>query len=223
MVAFTPLSWSARLKIIEGIAKGIVYLHEFSPKKYVHGDLKPNNILISQNMEAKISDFGLARLANIAGGIPTLQSSRMVSERPLDPKQPKTVTSTNIICRSSSNIGTCYQAPESLKVLKPSQKWDVYSYGMILLEMITGRSPQIQVSSSSEMDLVHWIQLSIQEQKPLSQVIDPYLVQEDAHKEEEIISVLKIAMACVHGSPERRPSMRHISDTLERLPSASTN
>ncbi|TYK00263.1 putative inactive leucine-rich repeat receptor-like protein kinase [Cucumis melo var. makuwa] len=220
-LSFTPLSWSARLKIMEGIAKGIVFLHEFSPKKYVHGDLKPNNILLSENMEAKISDFGLARLANIAGGTPTLQSSRVASEKPLDPKQPKTVTS-EIICSSSSNTGTCYQAPESLKVLKPSQKWDVYSYGVILLEMITGRFPLIQVSSSSEMDLVHWIQLCIEEQKPLSEVIDPYLVQ-DADKEEEFISILKIAMSCAHGSPERRPTMRHVSDAIERLSSSSSS
>ena len=215
MEAFTPLSWSVRLKIMKGIAKGMVYLHEFSPKKYVHGDLKPNNILLSENMEAKVSDFGLARLANIAGVTPTVQSNRVASNKPLDPKPSKTVTS-EIICSSSSNTGTYYQAPESLKVLKPSQKWDVYSYGMILLEMITGRFPLIQVSSSSEMDLVHWIQLCIEEQKPISEVIDPYLVR-DADNEEEIVSVLKLAMACVHGSPERRPSMRHISDALERV------
>ncbi|XP_022971784.1 receptor protein kinase-like protein ZAR1 [Cucurbita maxima] len=215
MEAFTPLSWSVRLKIMKGIAKGMVYLHEFSPKKYVHGDLKPNNILLSENMEAKVSDFGLARLANIAGVTPTVQSNRMASNKPLDPKPSKTVTS-EIICSSSSNTGTYYQAPESLKVLKPSQKWDVYSYGVILLEMIIGRFPLIQVSSSSEMDLVHWIQLCIEEQKPISEVIDPFLVR-DVDNEEEIVSVLKLAMACVHGSPERRPSMRHISDALERV------
>lgn len=215
-VAFTPLSWSARLKIIEGVAKGMVYLHEFSPKKYVHGDLKPNNILLSQKMEATISDFGLARLANIAGGTPTSRSGRMASEKP------KTA---DTICSSSSNTGTgtCYQAPESLKALmKPSQKWDVYSYGVILLEMITGRFPIIQMGSSSEMDLVHWIQLCIEQQKPLSEVIDPYLVQDVAYEEEEVISVLKIAMACVHGSPERRPPMRHISDALERVSSSAS-
>ncbi|PPD69125.1 hypothetical protein GOBAR_DD33995 [Gossypium barbadense] len=193
MASFTPLSWSVRLKIIKCVAKGLVYLHEFSPKKYVHGDLKPSNILLDQNMEAHISDFGLGRLANIAGGSPTTQSNRILSDKPLERLQ---------------------KTPEALKVVKPSQKWDVYSYGVILLEMITGRSPVVHVGTS-EMDLVNWIQLCIEEKKPLSDVLDPYLAP-DADKEEEIIAVLKITMACVHSSPERRPTMRHVLDALDR-------
>lgn len=214
LVSFTPLPWSLRLRIMKGIAKGLVYLHEFSPKKYVHGDLKPNNILLDQTMEPHISDFGLGRLANIAGGSPTLQSNRMASEKPQERIQKSTSSEFSTII-SSTNLGSYYQAPEALKVIKPSQKWDVYSFGVILLEMITGRYPIVQVGTA-EMNVVHWIQLCIEEKKPLSDVLDPYLA-EDADKEEEIIAVLKIAMACVHSSPERRPAMRHISDALERL------
>ncbi|CAN6549511.1 unnamed protein product [Malus baccata var. baccata] len=215
LVSFTPLSWSVRLNIMKGIAKGLVYLHEFSPKKYVHGDLKPNNILLGQNMEPRISDFGLGRLANIAGGSPTLQSNRIPTEKSQERQQKSAAPSEVSVVSSSSNLGSCYQAPESLKVVKPSQKWDVYSYGVILLEMITGRLPIVQVGSS-EMDLVQWIQLNIEEKKPLLDVLDPNLMH-DVDKEEEIIAVLKIAMACVHSSPERRPIMRHISDALDRL------
>ncbi|XWS34992.1 hypothetical protein CRYUN_Cryun21dG0085900 [Craigia yunnanensis] len=214
MVSFTPLLWSARLKIIKGIAKGLVYLHEFSPKKYVHGDLKPSNILLDQNMEPHVSDFGLGRLANIAGGSPTIQSNRMPSDK-LQESLQKSASSEATAVYSSKNLGSYYQAPEALKVVKPSQKWDVYSYGVILLEMITGRSPVVHVGTS-EMDLVHWIQLCIEEKKPLSDVLDPYLAP-DADKEEEIIAVLKITMACVHSSAERRPTMRHVSDALDRL------
>jgi serine/threonine protein kinase len=219
MVSFIPLSWSVRLKIMKGTAKGLVYLHEFSPKKYVHGDLKPSNILLGQNMESQISGFGLGRLANIAGGSPTVQSNRMATEKPQErpqERQQKSATSEVTTISSSTNIvGSSYQAPEALKVVKPSQKWDVYSYGVILLEMITGRLPIVQVGDS-EMDLVRWIQLCIEEKKPLSDVLDPYLA-EDADKEEQIIAVLKIAMACVHSSPERRPAMRHVYDALDRL------
>lgn len=214
IISFTPLSWSVRLKIMKGIAKGLVYLHEFSPKKYVHGDLKPSNILLGQSMEPKIADFGLGRLANIAGGSPTLQSSRMGTEKPLERRQKSTASEVTTIS-ASTNIGSSYQAPEAFKVVKPSQKWDVYSYGVILLEMITGRMPIVQVGES-EMDLVRWIQLCIEEKKPLSDVLDPYLA-DDADKEEQIIAVLKIAMACVHSSPERRPAMRHVYDALDRL------
>lgn len=215
MVSFTPLSWSVRLKIMRGIAKGLVYLHEFSPKKYVHGDLKPSNVLLGQNMEPHVSDFGLGRLANIAGGSPTLQSNRMAAEKPPQERQQKSATSEVSTTSSCTNMASCYQAPEVLKMVKPSQKWDVYSYGVILLEMITGRLPVVLVGAS-EMDLVHWIQLCIEEKKPLSDVLDPYLAPE-ADKEEQIIAVLKIAMACVHSSPERRPAMRHVYDALDRL------
>ncbi|KAK8643519.1 hypothetical protein V6N13_012811 [Hibiscus sabdariffa] len=202
-MAFAPLSWPLRLKIIKGIARGLVYLHEFSPKKYVHGDLKPNNILIDENMEPQISDFGLGRLADIAGRSPTMQSDRMPS-----------ASSEAATVYYSKNPGSFYQAPEALKEVKPSQKWDVYSYGVILLEMITGRSPVVRVGNS-EMHLVRWIQLCIEDKKSLSDVLDPYLVT-DAD-EEEIIAVLKISIACVHSSPERRPIMRHVFDALERL------
>ncbi|KAL6010821.1 Zygote arrest protein 1 [Asimina triloba] len=205
MMAFSPLSWHARLKIMKGIARGLAYLHEFSPKKYVHGDLKPTNILLGQYMEPYISDFGLGRLATIAGGSPTAQSNRMGME-----KQPSEAS-----VSLTSNCGSCYQAPEALKLLKPSQKWDVYSYGVILLELISGRSPMVLLGTS-EMDLVGWIQVCIEEKKPLADILDPFLAR-DADREDEMISVLKIALACVQTNAERRPSMRHVSDALERL------
>ncbi|KAL2546145.1 Leucine-rich repeat protein kinase family protein [Forsythia ovata] len=214
LASFTPLSWSMRVNIMKGVAKGLVYLHEYSPKKYVHGDLKPSNILLGHDMEPKISDFGLGRLANIAGGSPTLQSSHMVSEKPQQIQQSSAPSEVTTVA-SAAAFGSNYQAPEVLKVVKPSQKWDVYSYGVILLEMITGRSPLVQVGNS-EIDLVHWMQLCIEEKKPLSDVLDPHLAQ-DAEKEEEMIAVLKIAMACTQSSPERRLTMRHVSDALERL------
>ncbi|KAL2896933.1 Receptor protein kinase-like protein ZAR1 [Bienertia sinuspersici] len=219
MSTFTPLSWSIRFKIIKGIARGLVYLHEFSPKKYVHGDLNPNNILLGQNMEPKITDFGLGRLANIAGGSPTLQSSRMTSEKEKAQQKQSGSAPSEVASVTATSAMSYYLAPESLKAVKPSQKWDVYSYGVILLEMITGRSALLQVGPT-ETDLVQWIQICIDEKKPLLDVLDPSLAEE-SDKEDEIIAVLKIAMSCVHSSPEKRPTMRHVYDALERLPELS--
>ncbi|CAM8950744.1 unnamed protein product [Rhodiola kirilowii] len=212
--SFEPLSWLERSKIMKGVAKGLVYLHEFSPKKYVHGDLKPSNILLDHHLKPYISNFGLGRLANITGGTPTLQSSRMITEKH-QPHQPDQLSEV-VTIHSVANSETSYLAPEALKALKPSQKWDVYSYGVILLEMISGRSSVVHMGGT-DMDLVHWIQLCIEEKKPLPDVLDPYLAEEVVDKEDEIIAVLKIALACVQNSPERRPVMKHVLDTLDKL------
>ncbi|XBJ17769.1 hypothetical protein VPH35_009098 [Triticum aestivum] len=209
-MTFTPLTWNARLKIMKGVANGMSFLHEFSPKKYVHGDLRPNNVLLGTNMEPYISDFGLGRLANIAGGAaPSSQSDRIGVEKDQS-LQPDSSVSPLV-----SKEGSCYQAPEALKTLKPSQKWDVYSYGVILLEMITGRSP-VALLETMQMDLVQWVQFCIQDKKPSADVLDPFLAR-DSEQEGEMIAVLKVALACVHANPERRPVMRNVTETLERL------
>ncbi|XP_020099066.1 receptor protein kinase-like protein ZAR1 [Ananas comosus] len=208
VIAFTPLLWDVRLKIMQGIARGLAFLHEFSPKKYVHGDLRPNNVLLGMDMEPYISDFGLGRLANIAGGSPFLQSDRMAAEK--TPTQQSDISVSPLVSK-----GSFYQAPEALKTLKPSQKWDVYSYGVILLEMISGRSPVVLLETL-EIDLVRWVQSCIEEKKPLADVLDPSLSRE-VDREDEMIAVLKIALACVQANPERRPTMRHVVDTLDRL------
>lgn len=205
---FAPLSWEVRLKIMKGIANGLAFLHEFSPKKYVHGDLKPNNVLLGSDMEPHISDFGVGRLANIAGGSPFLQSDRIAAEKTQNQQQ-------DVALSSIISKGSCYQAPEALRTLKPSQKWDVYSYGVILLELISGRSPVFLLETLA-MDLVCWIRFCIEERKPLSDVLDPSLSQ-NLDRQEEIIAALKIALACVQATPEKRPSMRYVHETLERL------
>uniref|UniRef100_A0A1J3H4B5 Putative inactive leucine-rich repeat receptor-like protein kinase n=1 Tax=Noccaea caerulescens TaxID=107243 RepID=A0A1J3H4B5_NOCCA len=199
MVSFKPLSWEVRLKIMRGIARGLLYLHEFSPKKYVHGSLKLSNILLGEDTEPHISDFGLMHLSSIAGTLETTTNKNGSSIGP------------------SANLSSFYQAPEAMKAtVKPSQKWDVYSFGVILLEMITGRLPIVFVGKS-EMEIVKWIQMCIDEKKEMSDVLDPYLVPDDAEIEEEVIAVLKIAMACVNSSPEKRPPVKHIADALNQI------
>ncbi|XP_022759284.1 receptor protein kinase-like protein ZAR1 [Durio zibethinus] len=217
IIPFRPLSWSLRVKIMKGIAKGLAFLHEFSPKRYVHGNLKPSNILLGEDMEPHISDFGLGRLANIAEESPEFQVEQMAiwtSHQRVQKNSPYEFTTIN-----SSPNGSYYQAPEASKDIKPSQKWDVYSFGVILLEMISGKLPSIQVGPL-EMDLVQWVQLSIEERKPLSSIIDPSLAH-NWGEEENITAILKIALACIHKSPDRRPTMRYVSYSFEKLNSYS--
>ena len=110
------------------------------------------------------------------------------------------LTTEGILMSPSSS----YEALEVSKIIKPTQKWDVYSFGVILLELISRKYPLVQVGCS-EMDWVSRVQVSIEDKKPLLDVLDHVLVEE-LHKEEEILVVLKIALACVQAFPKRRPS-----------------
>ncbi|RWV86619.1 hypothetical protein GW17_00051473 [Ensete ventricosum] len=211
----SPLSWDVRLKIMKGVAKGLAFLHEFSPKKYVHGDIKPSNILLGPDMEPYISDFGLGHLANLETGTPSIYYSNGKATE----KQQSPISNVSVSPVWSNAL--LYQAPEALKSLRPSQKWDIYSYGVILLELICGRSP-VALMENWDMDLVRWVQISIEEKKTLLDVVDPHLTREP-EREDEVTAVLKIALACVQFNPESRPSLRHVADSLERLTKLLSN
>lgn len=196
---------------MKGIAKGLAFLHEFSPKRYVHGNLKPSNILLGEDLEPCISDFGLGRLANIAEESPEIfQVEQMAMWSSSQQSSPYEFTTINSSCYN----GSYYQAPEASKGMKPSQKWDVYSFGMILLEMITGKCPNMTL----DMDVVQWIQLGIEERKPLSSILDPSLFHDNRGVEDNSIeAILKLALACVQKNPDRRPTMKYVNYSIEKF------
>ncbi|XP_050370295.1 receptor protein kinase-like protein ZAR1 isoform X1 [Argentina anserina] len=211
MISFKPLSWPIRLRIMIGMAKGLAYIHEHSPRKYVHGDLRPRNVLLGPKMDPHISNFRLGRLAKVTEESESFQFEQLTANTSSLQKSP-------YLQRAASSIAAaepCYKAPEATKVAKSSQKGDVFSFGVIMMEMISAKKPYIR-AGSLEIDLVEWFKTSTEEPKVVFDVLDQLLAP-DVDMEEEIVAVMKIALACVAKAPERRPSMRCVCDNLARL------
>ncbi|PHT34313.1 hypothetical protein CQW23_26113 [Capsicum baccatum] len=202
------LTWSTRLKIAKGTARGLAYLHECSPRKFVHGDIKPSNILLDTELQPYISDFGLNRLINITGNNPSTSGGFMGGALPyLKPAQPE----------RSNNYG----APEArIPGNRPTQKWDVYSFGVVLLELLTGKSPDLSIpttSTSTEApDLVRWVRKGFEEQNPLSDMVEPMLLQE-VHAKKEVLAVFHVALACTEADPDIRPRMKTVLESIEKV------
>ncbi|KAI9196021.1 hypothetical protein LWI28_020324 [Acer negundo] len=138
------LTWEARIKIMLGTAKALAYLHEAIEPKVVHRDIKSSNILIDDTFEAKISDFGLAKLLG-AG-------------------------TSHITTRVMGTFG--YVAPEYANSGLLNEKSDVYSFGVVLLEAITGRYPVDYDRQQSEVNMVEWLKMMVQIRRS-EEVVDP--------------------------------------------------
>ncbi|XP_065875854.1 receptor protein kinase-like protein ZAR1 [Euphorbia lathyris] len=205
--ASSSLSWATRLRIAKGTARGLAYLHECSPRKFVHGDLKPSNILLDNEFQPQISDFGLNRLISITGNNPASSGGFIGSALPYL-KSVQTDRTNN------------YRAPEArVPDTRPTQKWDVYSFGVVLLELLTGKSPELSPTTSTSMeipDLVRWVRKGFEQENPLSDMVDPTLLQE-VHAKKEVLAVFHVALACTEVEPDVRPRMKTVSENLERI------
>ncbi|EPS65809.1 hypothetical protein M569_08968, partial [Genlisea aurea] len=140
------LTWEGRLKIMIGTAKGLAYLHEGIEPKIVHRDIKSSNILIDDEFNPKISDFGLAK--SMGGG------------------------TSHIVTTVMGTLG--YVAPEHESSGFLNEKSDVYSFGVVLLETLTGREPIDVTGPAAEVHLVEWIKAMVGAKKS-DQVVDPNL------------------------------------------------
>ncbi|XVF86253.1 hypothetical protein PTKIN_Ptkin18bG0025800 [Pterospermum kingtungense] len=179
----TPaLSWQLRFRIAADIATGLLFLHQTKPEPIVHRDLKPGNILLDHNYVSKISDVGLARLV---------------------PAVAENVTQFHI----TSTAGTfCYIDPEYQQTGMLGVKSDVYSLGILLLQLITAKQP---------MGLAHYVEQSIEKGTFLTEMLDPAVTDWPA---EETLSLAKLALQCAELRRKDRPDLdKEILPELCRL------
>lgn len=182
------MDWSTRMKIALGSAKGLAYLHEDCHPKIIHRDIKASNILLDFKFEAKVADFGLAKIASD--------------------------TNTHVSTRVMGTFG--YLAPEYASSGKLTDKSDVFSFGVMLLELITGRRPVDTTSSYMDDSLVDWARPLLtraMEDGNYDSLVDPKL-QKD-YNPDEVARMVACAAACVRHSARRRPRLSQVVRALE--------
>ncbi|KAJ0246723.1 Leucine-rich repeat protein kinase family protein [Hirschfeldia incana] len=204
------LSWHERLRIAQGTARGLMYIHEYSPRKYVHGNLKSTKILLDDELQPRISGFGLTRLVS---GYSKLTGSFSAKRQSIDQTF---LTSATVVTRISSP-SVAYLAPEARATsgCKLSQKCDVYSFGVVLMELLTGRKPNASSENNGE-ELVCILRSWFKEEKPLEEILDPEIVNK-GYAEKQVIAAIHVALNCTEMDPEVRPRMRSVSESLGRI------
>ncbi|KAK9057408.1 hypothetical protein SSX86_022243 [Deinandra increscens subsp. villosa] len=182
-----PLDWDARLKIALGAARGLAYLHEDSNPRVIHRDFKAGNVLLEDDFTPKVSDFGLAREA--------------------------TEGSHHISTRVMGTFG--YVAPEYAMTGHLLVKSDVYSYGVVLLELLTGRKPVDMSQPLGEENLVTWSRPLLTTQEGLHRLADPTL--SGTYDFTDLAKVAAIASMCVHPEVTQRPFMGEVVQALKLI------
>ncbi|CAI0426717.1 unnamed protein product [Linum tenue] len=181
------LDWDARLKIALGAARGLAYLHEDSNPRVIHRDFKASNVLLEDDFTPKVSDFGLAREA--------------------------TEGSQHISTRVMGTFG--YVAPEYAMTGHLLVKSDVYSYGVVLLELLSGRKPVDMSQPPGQENLVTWARPLLTTREGLEQLVDPSLA--GSYDFDDMAKVAAIASMCVHPEVANRPFMGEVVQALKLI------
>ncbi|KAF8042409.1 hypothetical protein BT93_A0900 [Corymbia citriodora subsp. variegata] len=184
---FQPLSWTVRIKVALGAAKGLAFLHNAEPK-VIYRDFKTSNILLDSNYNAKLSDFGLARDG---------------------PTGDKSHVSTRV-------MGTYgYAAPEYLATGHLTPKSDVYGFGVVLLEMLSGQRAIDKNRPAGQHNLVEWAKPYLTSKRRIFRVIDSRL--EGQYSMDQAQKAAFLALQCIATEARARPTMDEIVTSLEQL------
>ncbi|CAN6302075.1 unnamed protein product [Urochloa humidicola] len=181
------LPWSTRLKIAIGAAKGLAFLHE-AEKPVIYRDFKTSNILLDSDYKAKLSDFGLAKDG---------------------PEDDETHVSTRVMGTQG------YAAPEYIMTGHLTAKSDVYGYGVVLLELLSGRRSVDKSRPPREQSLVEWARPYLTDARRLDRVMDPNLVGQYSARAAQ--KAAAVAHQCVSLNPKSRPHMSAVVEALEPL------
>ncbi|ERN08701.1 hypothetical protein AMTRI_Chr11g156060 [Amborella trichopoda] len=177
-----PLSWGTRAKIIRGVANGLAYLHDGQPR-IIHRDIKSGNILLDSDFNASITDFGLARRMN--------------------PQH------THVSTQVAGTMG--YMPPEYYGGLSVATVMgDVYSFGVLTLEVVSGRRPDQAVGDEGER-LGEWVKRLMRQSKE-KEVVAPGV---EGLVEEEVREFLRVGCMCIAETPKERPSMKEVVHMLQ--------
>ncbi|KAL9659350.1 hypothetical protein QQ045_024156 [Rhodiola kirilowii] len=177
------LDWDARLNIIVGAAKGLAYLHHDCSPRIIHRDIKSSNILLDGNFEARVSDFGLAKL--------------------LDDNE------SHITTIVAGTFG--YLAPEYMQSGRATEKTDVYSFGVLMLEILSGKRPTDASFIEKGVNIVGWLNLLIADNRQ-NDIVDPHC---EGVRADSLEALLSVSISCVSSSAEERPTMHRVVQVLE--------
>ncbi|GMP59434.1 hypothetical protein CsSME_00022716 [Camellia sinensis var. sinensis] len=186
-----PLEWSKRLTLGLDVARGVEYLHALAHQSFIHRDLKTTNILLGDDMRAKVADFGLVRLAP-DGNV-------------------------SVETKLAGTFG--YLAPEYAETGRVTTKSDVYSFGVILMELITGRKALDQTQKEESVHLVTWFRRMHNKKDTFRKAIDPTidLDEETAFSVASVSTVAELAGHCCARASSQRPHMGHAVNVLSSL------
>ncbi|KAF5749323.1 G-type lectin S-receptor-like serine/threonine-protein kinase [Tripterygium wilfordii] len=188
------LHWEQRFNIALGTARGITYLHEECRDCIVHCDIKPENILLDENYNAKVSDFGLAKL--------------------ISPKDHRHRTLTSV--RGTRG----YLAPEWLANLPITSKSDIYSYGMVLLEVVSGKR-NFEVSAETNRKKFSLWAYEEFEKGNVKSILDKRLADQEVDME-QVMRAIQVSFWCIQEQPSQRPMMGKVVQMLEGITEIET-